>query len=288
VAVAGITQVVKEQLVLRVNVATLAQQVSLAQQDHLEPRAREVKTDSLELPDSRDFLVRMDSPDLLDLRDSRDLTDSRDFLGSPVCLEWRVRRDRKARLVSEVHRVCLGRRALRERLATRATAVHPVRADRSDSLASRVNREFKVCRVQMVRLATGAMTALAVLPVTEVLRATLVGPERRVWLAELVSRDGKVLEESSALLVFQDSRARSAFPGPLALPVLLVQPELLDFLGNKVPKVRWAILDSLAHRGSVVIQARMVTLASQAQRVISASQASWVSLAGKAGLVSLE
>jgi len=175
--VAGVTQVLMEQLVVKVNVVTLEQQVFRGRQDHQEPRAREVKMDSLELPDNRESQVRLDSQGLPDLRDSRDQMDSQVFLDSLAYLDWRVRGVQKDRLVHKVHRVHLGHQVPLVQLVTQATVVHLGRTAPLVNLELWVNRVFLEWQVQMVRQVTGAVMALEVLLVTKVLKVTLAGLE---------------------------------------------------------------------------------------------------------------
>jgi len=166
-----------EQLVVKVNVVTLEQQVFRGRQDHQEPRAREVKMDSSALPDNRESQVRLDSQGLPDLRDSRDQMDSQVFLDSLAYLDWRVRGVQKDRLVHEVHRVHLGHQVPPVQLVTQATVVHLGRTAPLDNLELWVNRVFLEWQVQMVRQVTGAVMALEVLLVTKVLKVTLAGLE---------------------------------------------------------------------------------------------------------------
>lgn len=170
-------QVLLEQLVIKASLVILERQALTGQQDRQEPKAREVKQDSLELLDSKESQVLTDSQGRLDLRDSQDPMDSPVFQDLLACLDWRVHEDHKDRLVHRVLRVQAGHLAHLVQLETQAAVVHLDRSGLQDNLELEVNKVFVEWLVLMVPQVTEAVTAVEDLVVTEVLMVTLAGLE---------------------------------------------------------------------------------------------------------------
>jgi len=98
-------QALLEELAGKVNVVIQEQPAFRVGQDQWESRAREVKQDSLELPDSKEFQVEMDGQDRPDLQDCQDREGSQDFQDSLVYRVWKDHRVQKDSLDSQVSRV---------------------------------------------------------------------------------------------------------------------------------------------------------------------------------------
>lgn len=159
----------------------------------------------MEFLDSKDSQAQMELQGHLDLRDSPDQTDSKEFLDSLALLECKVQTDHKDRLVSQVFRVKLGHLVHLVILETQAEVVRRDRMALLGSLELEENKVFEELPVLMVRLVTGAVMAAEVHLVTEVLKVTQVGLDKKEQSAHVDRRDRKVLKEQLVLLVIQAS-----------------------------------------------------------------------------------